>query len=48
MKKSKKSECASCEADEKPDKDCLTCAPVDKNVVYGGKKKRRRLRPKKL
>ena len=50
MKTPKKSECAACKGkdDAKPDKDCLTCPPVDRNVVYGGKKKRRRLRPKKL
>ena len=53
MKTPKKSECASCKGKDaaeaaKPDKDCLTCPPVDRNVVYGGKKKRRRLRPKKL
>jgi len=46
MKKS--TECKECKESEHKDKDCLTCPPVDRNVVPAPKKKRRRLRPKKL
>lgn len=48
MKKSTECECKGKAASEHTDKDCLTCPPVDRNVVPAPTKKRRRLRPKKL